>query len=68
MGMSDANVQEPKPKRLVSLRRDDADFVVAFQPEDVIVFRNPDAGALRKICSQLRWKIIRDTAYTLDDL
>jgi hypothetical protein len=66
--MSDANIWELKPKRLVSLRRDDADFVVAFQPEDVIVFRNPDACALRKICGQLRWKIISDTAYTLDDL
>lgn len=66
--MADANIHEPKPKRLVSLRRDDADFVVAFQPEDVIVFRNPHAGALRKICSQLRWKIISDTSYTLDDL
>jgi hypothetical protein len=66
--MANANIQERKPKRLVSLRRDDADFVVAFQPEDVIVFRNPDAAALRKICGQLHWKIISDTAHTLDDL
>ena len=66
--MSDANTWEPKPRRLVSLRRDDADFVVAFQPEDVIVFRNSDACALRKICGQLRWKIISDTAYTVEDL
>lgn len=66
--MSDANIRETRPKRLVSLRRDDADFVVACQPEDVIVFRNLDAGALRKICNQLRWKIISNTAYTLDDL
>jgi hypothetical protein len=57
-----------KPKRLVSLRLDQADYVVAFQPEDVIVFRNPDANALRKICRQLRWEITSDTAYTLDDL
>ena len=66
--MSDANILEAKPKRLVSLRRDDADFVVAFQPEDVIVIRSPDACALRKICGQLRWKIISDTAYTVEDL
>lgn len=66
--MADANIQERKPKRLVSLRRDDADFVVAFQPEDVIVFRNPDAGALRKICGRLRWKIVSDTAHAVDDL
>ena len=52
----------------MSLRRDDVDYVVAFQPEDVIVFRNPDPCALRKICSQLRSKIISDTAYTVDDL
>jgi hypothetical protein len=66
--MSDANYLEPKPKRLVSLRRDNADFVVAFQPEDVIVFRNPDPRALRRICGQLRWKIVSDTAYTVEDL
>lgn len=57
-----------KPKRLVALRRDEIDFVVVFQPENVIVFRNPDANALRKICRQLRWKIVSDTAYTVDDL
>ncbi len=56
------------PKRLVSLRRDEMDFVVTFQPEDVIVFRNPDANALRKICRQLRWQIVSDTAYTVHDL
>jgi len=44
------------------------DFVIAFQPEDVIVFRNDDAAALRKVCRQLRWKIISDTAYTVEDL
>jgi hypothetical protein len=42
-----------KPKRLVALRRDQADYVVAFQPDDTIVFRNPDADALRKLCRQL---------------
>jgi hypothetical protein len=44
------------------------DFVVAFHPQDVIVFRNPDANVLRKMCRQLRWKIVSDTAYTLEDL
>jgi hypothetical protein len=57
-----------KPKRLVSLRRDQADYVAAFQPDDVIVFRNPDANAPRKLCHQLRWEIVSDTAYTLEDL
>jgi len=49
------------PRRQVSIRRDDADFVVAFEPDGVVVFRHEDAGALRKVCNSLRWKIIRDT-------
>jgi hypothetical protein len=57
-----------KPGRLVSLRRDNEDFVVAFQPEDVVVFRNPDASALRKVCGFLRWNIISDTSLSVDDL
>jgi hypothetical protein len=28
------------PKKQVSIRRDDKDFVVAFQPEDFVIFRN----------------------------
>ena len=44
------------------LRRDGEDFVVAFQPEDTIVFRNGDPVALHMICGLLRWKIISDTA------
>ena len=47
-------------RRRVSIRRDDDDFVVAFQPEDEIVFRHQDAGALRKVCHKLRWLIIDD--------
>jgi hypothetical protein len=40
----------PKPfTRTVSIRRDRDDFVVAYQPEDVIVFRNGDPRALRKM-------------------
>jgi hypothetical protein len=66
--MSNRALPPEKPKRLVSLRPDQADYVVAFQPDDMIVFRNPDANALRKLCRQLRWEIISDTSYTLDDL
>ena len=51
-----------------TLRRDGEDFVVAFQPEDTIVFRNGDPAALRKICGVLRWKIISDTALSVVDL
>jgi tRNA threonylcarbamoyladenosine modification (KEOPS) complex Pcc1 subunit len=57
-----------KPRRLVSLRRDNDVFVVAIQPEDIVAFRNADASALRKLCHFLRWKIVSDTSLTLDDL
>jgi len=63
-----SNLPADKPRRLVSLRRDGKDFVVAFQPEDTIVFRNGDPAALRKICRLLRWKIVSDTALTVSDL
>ena len=42
MGEPDSNLTSNDSKRLVSLRRDNSDFVVAFQPEDTIVFRNGD--------------------------
>jgi hypothetical protein len=45
-------------KRIVTLRRDGEDFVVAFYPDDIVVFRNTDAQALVKMCSFLRWKIV----------
>jgi hypothetical protein len=47
-------------KRIVTLRRDGGDFVVAFYPDDIVVFRNTDAQALVKMCSFLRWKIVGD--------
>jgi nitrite reductase/ring-hydroxylating ferredoxin subunit len=50
-----------KPRRCVALRRDDDEFVIAFQPEDSI-------AALRKVCAFLRWKIVSDTSLTADDL
>jgi hypothetical protein len=49
-----------RPKRLVTLRRDGDDFVVAFYPEDLVVFRHNEAEPLRKMCAFLRWKIISD--------
>ena len=48
-----------QPKRLVTLRPDGDDFVVALYPEDVVVFRHAEPFALRKVC--LRWKIISDS-------
>jgi hypothetical protein len=50
------------PGRRVSIRRDDEDFVVAFQPEDFVIFRNQDADALRKVCRFLQWEVVADTA------
>ena len=55
------------PRRQVSIRRDDADFVVAFEPDGVVVFRHKESGALRKVCKSLRWQIVRDTV-DLNDL
>jgi hypothetical protein len=46
------------PRRRVSIRRDDRDFIVVFQPENLTVFRNEDVSALRKVCRQLRWEIV----------
>jgi hypothetical protein len=47
--------------RRVSIRRDDGDFVVAFQPEDFVIFRNQDANALRRVCNFLQWEIVADS-------
>jgi hypothetical protein len=49
-----------QPRRQVSIRRDDNDFVVVFKPEDLIVFRNSSAGALRKACHFLRWEVVSE--------
>jgi hypothetical protein len=38
------------------------DFVVAFQPENYVIFRSTDPNALSKVCRQLRWNIVHDTA------
>lgn len=54
-------------RRQVAVRRDGNDFVVAVQPEDVIVFRTRDARALRKVCRSLRWEIVSDTTLSTDD-
>src|SRR5271156_6776490 len=54
-------------KRQVSIRRDDRDFVVAFQPNDVVIFRHQRASPLRKLCASLRWEIVNDTIASADD-
>jgi hypothetical protein len=56
-----------KPRRQVAIRRDGEDFVVAIQPEDLIVFRNGSVRALRKACSFLRWEVVSDTVIEPND-
>jgi hypothetical protein len=51
-----------RPKRAVAIRRDGDDFVVSFMPNDVIIFRNESADALRQLCKGLRWAVVSDTA------
>jgi hypothetical protein len=62
MSEVNANSINNGPGRRVSIRRDDDDFVVAFQPEEFVIFRNQDADALRKVCRFLQWDIVTDTA------
>ena len=54
-----------RPKRLVTLRRDGDDFVVAFYPEDAVVFRHTEFERASKGCTVLQWKIISDSARTI---
>jgi hypothetical protein len=53
--------------RRVSIRRDGEDFVVVSLAEDLVVFRNNDARALRKLCRSLRWEIVLDSCRSADD-
>ena len=55
-----------RPRRLVTLQREDADFVVTFYPENLVVFRHAEPNALRKVCTGLRWKIISDGSNASD--
>ena len=48
-------------RRQVSISPDGEDFVVAFQPDNIIALRNSEASALRKMCHSLRWEIVSDT-------
>lgn len=57
-----------RSRRQVAIRRDRGDFVVVFQPEDVVVFRHDNANPLRRICHKLRWEIVSDTVADPVDL
>jgi hypothetical protein len=52
--------------RQATMRRDGNDSVVATYADGLIIFRNKDAAALRKLCSWLRWEIVRDTTVSDD--
>jgi hypothetical protein len=49
--------------RQVSIGRDGKDFLVAFQPEDHVIFRHHDLNALKNVCRKLRWDIIDDKSF-----
>jgi hypothetical protein len=51
-----------RPKRAVAIHRDGDDFVVSLMPSDHVIYRNESAAALRKVCNQLRWAVVSDTA------
>jgi hypothetical protein len=53
-------------RRQVTMRRDGDDFVVATHTDGLIIFRNEDADALRKLCRSLRWQILSDTTASAD--
>jgi hypothetical protein len=51
-----------RQRRAVAIRRDGDDFVVSLMPNDLVIFRNESADALRKVCKGLRWAVVSDTA------
>jgi hypothetical protein len=59
---------ETGAKRRVSIGRDGNEFVVTLQPEDLVVFRNASAAALRKVCRHLRWEIVSDSSLSQEAL
>jgi hypothetical protein len=40
-----------RPRRVVTLQHDGAEFVVSFYPENIVVFRHTEPIALRKMCT-----------------
>ena len=48
-------------RRKVVIRHDGEDFLIAFQPEDIVVFRHAEGSALRSACVVLRWEVVSDT-------
>jgi hypothetical protein len=57
-----------KIRRRVSIRQDGEDFVVVILDQDLVVFRNNNASALRKACRSLHWEIAIDSCLSADGL
>ncbi len=53
-------------RRKVAIRRDQEDYIIVLQPED-LVSSNPSAAALRKACNFLRWEVVSDTVPETND-
>jgi hypothetical protein len=56
-----------RPRRKVVIRRDGKDFVIALHPDNIVIYRNAEARALRKACSFLRWEVVSDVALEPND-
>jgi hypothetical protein len=65
---SEATSAHLPPRRQVSIGRDGEDFVVSFQPHNIVVFRHDEADPLRRICHSLGWEILSDTVPDPDNL
>lgn len=55
-------------RRQVTISRDGEDFVVTFQPDNIVALRHNQPNALRKMCRSLRWEIVSDTVAEPDDI
>jgi hypothetical protein len=51
-----------RQRRTAAIYYDGDDFVVSLMPNDLVIFRNESADALRKLCNGLGWAIVSDTA------
>ena len=55
-------------RRQVTISRDGEEFVIKFQPDDIVAMRHREASELRKMCHTLRWEIVQDTVPERDDI
>jgi hypothetical protein len=55
-------------RRQVTISRDGDDFVVTFQPDNIVAFRHAQASELRRMCHSLRWEIVSDTVAEPGDI